>query len=135
MRALFLLLPAALLAQTPATKDAPKVPAATKAPAAPKGAAPTKAAAPATTMTDEQKTIYALGLSIAQNLQQFALTPAELEIVKKGLSDSIAGKPAVDIGVYGPKLQALANSRAAQLAVKEKAAAGAYLAKAAAEPG
>jgi FKBP-type peptidyl-prolyl cis-trans isomerase FkpA len=86
-------------------------------------------------MTEEQKTIYALGLSIAQNLSQFSLSPSELELVKKALSDAIAGKPAVDIAVYGPKLQALATSRSAQQAVKEKANAGAYLAKAASEPG
>jgi FKBP-type peptidyl-prolyl cis-trans isomerase FkpA len=86
-------------------------------------------------MTEDQKTIYALGLSIAQNLSQFSLSPAELELVKKGLSDGVAGKPGVELNVYGPKLQALATSRAAQQATKEKATAGSYLAKAAAEPG
>jgi FKBP-type peptidyl-prolyl cis-trans isomerase FkpA len=113
------------MAQTPAPKDAPK--------AAPK--ATPKAAAPTSTMTEEQKTIYALGLSIAQSLKQFDLSPAELEIVKKGLTDGNGGKPAVDIQTYGPKIQPLATSRAAAAAVKEKANAGAFLAKAGTEPG
>jgi len=46
------------------------------------------AAAPASSLaqpelkTEEQKTLYALGLVIAQNLSSFALSPADLEIVK-----------------------------------------------------
>src|ERR1700679_3683715 len=35
-------------------------------------------AAPPKEMTDEEKTIYALGLSVSRSLHQFALSPAEL---------------------------------------------------------
>jgi FKBP-type peptidyl-prolyl cis-trans isomerase FkpA len=92
---------------------------------------------PSTTapMTDDQKTIYALGLSIAGSLAQFNLTPAELELVKRGLSDGAAGKPAVELSEWGPKIQKLAQARASVGAEKEKAESGAFLAKAAAEPG
>src|SRR4051812_15286400 len=38
---------------------------------------------PPAPMTDDQKTIYALGLSIFDSLSQFNLSPAELELVKK----------------------------------------------------
>ena len=86
-------------------------------------------------MTDEQKTIYALGLLMYSNLGQFNLTPAELDLVKKGLADAQAGKPAVDLKVWGPKISGLAQVRASQAAAKEKAASQAYLAKAATEPG
>jgi FKBP-type peptidyl-prolyl cis-trans isomerase FkpA len=121
MRVLLIFLPAVLLAQTPAPKAA-----------APKAAPP---AAGATTMTEDQKTIYALGLSIAQSLKQFDLTPAELELVKRGLTEGIGGRPAVELSVYGPKIQGMAQARVAAGAVKEKATSAAYLAKAAAEPG
>jgi FKBP-type peptidyl-prolyl cis-trans isomerase FkpA len=119
MRALLMLVPTVLMAQTPAAKSAPKA------------AAP----APATTMTEEQKTIYSLGLAMAQQMKQFDLTPAELELVKRGLTDGTSGKPAVELTTYGPKIQGLAQTRAAAAAVKEKANAAAYLTKAAAEPG
>ena len=86
-------------------------------------------------MTDEEKTIYALGLSVSRSLHQFALSPAELDIIRRALGDDDAGKPAVDLEVWGPKIQGLANARAALVAQREKEASAAFLAKAATEPG
>lgn len=86
-------------------------------------------------MTDEQKTIYALGLGISRSLKPFALSPAELDIVKQAMTDADAGKPAVDIDEWGPRIQGLANARAAIITQREKEASAAYLAKAAQEPG
>ena len=37
--------------------------------------------------TEEQKTFYALGLALSQNLALFNLTPAELEFIKAGLAE------------------------------------------------
>jgi len=126
MRGLLILLPALLLAQTPA--PSPKSTAA-KSPnagtAAPAAKSPTTAVAG---MTDDQKTIYALGLSISDSIAPFNLSPAELELMKKGMADAAAGKPALDLKVQGPKLQALALART-------KAAGKAYQDKAAAQPG
>jgi len=96
---------------------------------------PAVAAAPAPLTTDEQKTVYALGLMMGQSISMFNLTPAELELVKRALSDAAAGKPAVELSEWGPKIQPLATSRSAAVAVKEKASSAAYLAKCAAEPG
>jgi FKBP-type peptidyl-prolyl cis-trans isomerase FkpA len=79
-------------------------------------------------MTEEQKTIYALGLSIYKSLGRFELTPSELDLVKKGISDAAAKKPAVDLEVYGPKIGALQKERSGR-------ESNAYLAKAAAVPG
>src|SRR5579863_4627955 len=110
MRALLLLLPAVLLAQTPAP---------------PAG----------TSMTDEQKTIYSLGLSIYGSLGQFDLSPEELNLVKQALNDAAAHKPAVDLSVYGQKIGDLQSARSARVAGREKASSAGYLAKAAAEPG
>lgn len=86
-------------------------------------------------MTDEEKTIYALGLSVYRSLGQFDLSPAELDIVKKALTDSAANKPAVDLQEWGPKIQGLVTARSARAAEKQKALSAAYLSKAAAEPG
>ena len=86
--------------------------------------------------TDEQKTIYALGIAISKNLGGFNLTPAELEIVKAGITDGVLNKPArVDLNTYGPKLQALAKERASAVAAGEKKASEEFLTKAAGEKG
>jgi FKBP-type peptidyl-prolyl cis-trans isomerase FkpA len=153
MRAFLFLLPAILMAQAPpATSPAPAAKAATPAAKAPataakagtatpaaksatkaKSAAP--AAAPGALTTDDQKTIYAIGLSMAKNLSQLDLSPAELEIVKRAISDGAAGKPAIDLNTWGPKINALAQARSARAATQEKARSKAYLDTAAAEPG
>jgi FKBP-type peptidyl-prolyl cis-trans isomerase FkpA len=86
-------------------------------------------------MTDEQKTIYSLGLSLYKSLGQFDLSPAEIELVKRALSDAAAKKPAVDFEEQGLKIQALMTSRAARISGKAKAASVEYCSKAAAEPG
>src|SRR5580658_4265578 len=62
-------------------------------------------------MTDEQKTIYALGLQLASSVSGFNLSAAEIELMKKGISDGLAGKPAVSLDVEGPKLQPLYMAR------------------------
>jgi FKBP-type peptidyl-prolyl cis-trans isomerase FkpA len=86
--------------------------------------------------TEEQKTVYALGLMLGRNIGVFNLTPEELELVKAGLSDSInKKKPAVEVETYGPKLDALARSRSATAAVAEKARAKTTIENAAREPG
>jgi FKBP-type peptidyl-prolyl cis-trans isomerase FkpA len=86
-------------------------------------------------MSDEDKIVYSLGLSIYRSLGQFDLSPSEMEIVKQALSDAAANKPAVDINTWGPKIDTLATERASRVASREKAASAAYLTKATAEPG
>ena len=86
--------------------------------------------------TEDEKTIYALGLALSRNLAQFNLTPAELELVKAGITDGVLGKDKkVDLDTYGPKLQELAKARASVGAAEEKKKAAAFLEKAAAEKG
>src|SRR5271157_1876927 len=127
MRALMLLVPAVLMAQS----TAPKAPAAKSAP---KSASAPTATAPVLE-TDEEKTVYALGLQVYRSLAQFDLSPAELELIKSALADAAAGKPAVDVNEWAPKLQSFGQARSARVAERQKAASKAYLAKAAAEPG
>jgi FKBP-type peptidyl-prolyl cis-trans isomerase FkpA len=86
--------------------------------------------------TEEQKTLYALGLVLAQNLSTFALSPADLEIVKAGLADGLGNKEKkVDLQVYGPKIQELQKTRAIAAAAPERKAGQAFVDKAAAEKG
>ncbi|MCY1078514.1 FKBP-type peptidyl-prolyl cis-trans isomerase [Archangium lansingense] len=62
--------------------------------------------------TEDDKTIYALGLSIGRSVKMFDLSPAEIEIVKKGMTDALTGaKTVVELDQYGPKLQPLAKGR------------------------
>lgn len=95
--------------------------------------APVKAADPA---TDDEKTLYAIGLSMGRSLKQLDLTPAELEMVKQGLADQAGGqKPKVELETYGPKIQGFAQGRMGAHSEKEKKAGVEFLEKAAALPG
>ena len=85
--------------------------------------------------TDEEKTLYAVGLVMARSLRQFDLNPAEVEFVRRAIADALAGKPAVELDEWGPKIQALVNERGARIVAREKETATAYLAKAAAAAG
>jgi len=135
-----LLLPVLLLAQTTGSQtgaaSAPKAaaPAAKTAPAA--ATAKAKPAAPAPQLTtDEQKAIYAVGLSMYRSLAPLDLSPAELALVQRAIADAAAGKPALDMNQWLPKIQPIAQARAARVAEKQKAASAVYLQKAAAERG
>jgi FKBP-type peptidyl-prolyl cis-trans isomerase FkpA len=93
------------------------------------------AAAPEPT-TDEQKTLYALGLAISQSLGSFSLSESELGLVESGIADGVLKKaPKVDLQTFGPKIQQLQQARASVVAETEKKAGAAFLAKAAAESG
>jgi FKBP-type peptidyl-prolyl cis-trans isomerase FkpA len=98
-------------------------------------AAPALAAEPEL-KTDEQKTLYALGLAISRQVAPFNLTAPELELVEAGLSDGVLHRPTrIDADAFGPKVQELARTRMASAASAEKAAAESYLEKAAKEKG
>jgi FKBP-type peptidyl-prolyl cis-trans isomerase FkpA len=96
-------------------------------------AVPAKQTSP---MTEDQKTVYALGMVLGKQIGLFNLDRAELDLVKSGLADSILGvPPKVNIDVYGPKIQPLATARhgAAVAILKKKGIT--YLAHAETEPG
>lgn len=96
-------------------------------PAAPTAAAPT---------TDDEKSFYALGSLLGKNISVFSLSPAELEMVKQGLTDQVTGKELkVDLEAYRPKLDELAGKRRDAQAAVEKEKAKAFLDKAATEAG
>jgi len=114
MRVLLLLLPAVMLAQAPQAGPG---------------------AAASGLPTDEEKTVYSIGLSMYASLAQYELTPAEVALVARALTDAAAGKPAVDLNEWGPKLNAFAKGRAANISDREKTQSKAFLDKAALESG
>lgn len=86
--------------------------------------------------TDEQKTMYALGLAMSQSLGPFNLSEAEFEMVKSGLTDGVLKKTQkVNLQEFLPKLQQLQQTRMAAGAATEKKAGADFVAKAAAEKG
>jgi FKBP-type peptidyl-prolyl cis-trans isomerase FkpA len=87
--------------------------------------------------TEDQKTLYAIGLAVSQSLAPFNFSEAELELVKAGLTDGVLNKDkkAVDLQAYGPKIQEMQTARASAVAAVEKKAGQAFLDKAAAEKG
>lgn len=87
-----------------------------------------------TLKTEEQKTLYAIGLSVGRTLAPFSLTTAELDIVKQGLTDAVAGKkPAIELSAYNNKIQEMARARRKALGDKMAPQNKAALEKAAAE--
>jgi FKBP-type peptidyl-prolyl cis-trans isomerase len=123
----------AATAQEPAKPPPPAPHDAAKAKEAPK-----PAPAPAAKQ-DDARTLYGVGVAIARSLDTFALTPAELEQVLKGVRDGVAGKPKVTLDqALQTSINELARGRAAKAAEKssarEREAGGPYLAKMAKDP-
>jgi FKBP-type peptidyl-prolyl cis-trans isomerase FkpA len=71
--------------------------------------------------TEDQKTLYALGLLLGRNIKPFSLKPEELAFVKAGLTDAVTDtKPQVALETYGPKVNEMAQQRAAAAAEDAK---------------
>jgi FKBP-type peptidyl-prolyl cis-trans isomerase FkpA/FKBP-type peptidyl-prolyl cis-trans isomerase FklB len=86
--------------------------------------------------TEDQKTLYALGLVISQNLASFNLNASDLDTVLAGVSDGVLKKDfKVDVQTYAPKISQLQASRAGAVAATEKKAGQAFLDRAASEKG
>lgn len=87
--------------------------------------------------TDEQKTLYALGLMLSHNLGSFNLTADELKMVQAGMTDGLLGKDTHGIlpQNYQQQVQALAQERAKIGAAAEAEKAQEFLAKAEAAEG
>lgn len=86
--------------------------------------------------TEEQKTIYAIGLIISRQLSAFNLSADELEFVKQGMDDIISGRrPAVELSAYNGKVQELARARRKIQGEKNAAMNREFIEKAAKEKG
>ena len=86
--------------------------------------------------SEDDKAFYAIGYSLAERLGPFALTAAELEMVKAGLADGVLGRPRkVDPRASMEHIKQIRDTRAAAVAAAEKKAGDAFVAKAAAGSG
>jgi len=86
--------------------------------------------------SEDDKTLYALGMMMGRNLGTFNLKPDELKMVESGLTDMVLKKEhKVDLDKYGPKVDALARKRNQERVVLEKEESKGFLEKAAKEPG
>jgi len=86
--------------------------------------------------TEEQKTLYAIGLAMNREISVFNLSPAEVEFVIQGFRDAATGKkPLVELDAYNPKVQALANARRTAQGEKLAAQSKEFVDKAAKKPG
>jgi len=90
----------------------------------------------ATPESEEDKTLYALGVLLSRDLGPLGLSEKELEMVTAGISDAALGRePQVDLQTYGPKIQELAQARVAAASTVEKDAAEKFVAEMAASDG
>ena len=86
--------------------------------------------------TEDDKTIYAMGVNLARNLDHLPLSKSEQEILQAGIADGLQKRdPRVDTTRYGRRVEALFARRNADLAKDESEAAEAFLAEAAAIEG
>jgi FKBP-type peptidyl-prolyl cis-trans isomerase FkpA len=104
------------------------------------GAAASPSASPAAALSEDDKAILAFGGAVGQQVASQAkplnLSPAEMELLKKGILASLAGeKPQYDIQQYASLLSARAQKQAATLAAGEKEKTAGFRDSAAKETG
>jgi FKBP-type peptidyl-prolyl cis-trans isomerase FkpA len=86
--------------------------------------------------TDDDKTLYALGLTLGGNIAPYGLSATEIEIVKKGFADAALGaKPEVELETWGPKLHGFMQTHLLEKAKVEKEKSKTFLADAEKEKG
>jgi FKBP-type peptidyl-prolyl cis-trans isomerase FkpA len=104
----------------------------------PPSASPAESPSDASAMliSDDDKVIYSVGVTVARSIAMLDLDEREIEILNRGMADRLFDRPlAVDLSEYAPKMTALAKARMAQVAQREREASKAFLAQAAAVPG
>lgn len=86
--------------------------------------------------TEDQKTLYALGVLMTKQLSVFNLSADEYEFVQQGIADAAAGKTlAAEPEAYKQSITNLAQTRMQAAAQKQKELAKPYLENAAKEAG
>jgi FKBP-type peptidyl-prolyl cis-trans isomerase FkpA len=90
---------------------------------------------PTSRATDDERAIYSVGVSLWRMLAPLGLSPAEVEVLERGLRDAQNGTPAVRPEDVAPKVAAFREARALRAAEEFKAASASYLEAAEKEPG
>lgn len=84
----------------------------------------------------DEKIVYAMGLSMAQYLEEFELSERELAVLVDGLSDGTLGrKPKLSSSRWSRQIDELRAQRMEQTRERMKKIATEYLSRAAADPG
>jgi len=87
-------------------------------------------------MSEEDEVFYFLGIASARNLDRFELSSEEVEMVKRGFADALAGEAKeVDPQALSMKAQEIMQERMGEAAAEEKKLAAAFLAEEAKKPG
>jgi FKBP-type peptidyl-prolyl cis-trans isomerase len=86
--------------------------------------------------TEDQKTLYALGLAMSRQLTSAGFTEDEVKTIQAGLADGVLGREArVELSVYGPKIDAMMRTKMAAVSELEKKESQAYCEAKAGEEG
>ena len=86
--------------------------------------------------SDDSKAIYALGLLIAERIEQFGLSESELDVFESGVRDGVLKRGRkVEPKDIAKEMQAFAKARQSAAVEREKTESSAFLARMAAEPG
>jgi len=86
--------------------------------------------------TPDKDTLYMMGVLLSRNLADLSLSPAQVAMLEKGMSDSLSGKKtAVDASQYEAKIQDFAKARITAAGDARKAKEGKEAEKYAAQPG
>ena len=112
---------------TTAAKPAASTPASASTPAPSAAAAPV----PVASLTDDEKTMYALGLVVEGPIHSLGFSAAEMAIIARGMADAAAEKPALSLEEWGPRIDPFAEVRRRGAVGREKTASTAFLDKAA----
>ena len=92
--------------------------------------------APLTPLSEEEKTIYALGLALARNTHNLSLTEAEVKILVDGLTDAVLRRETrVALPQYGPRIATMMKDRTKATVARETEASAPFLQEEAAKPG
>ena len=86
--------------------------------------------------TEDQKTLYALGVAMSQQLAAAGFSVEDTKAIRAGLADGLLGHEArVDMKVYGPKIDAMLQGKKEVAKNLEAQGSQAYCDKKATEPG
>jgi len=87
-------------------------------------------------LTEDDKTIYAMGVMLGGNVKTMSLTPEQIETMVRGFKDAATGKtPEVDPQSRAAQIQDFARARATAAAETEKKKSADFLAQAEKESG
>src|SRR5512147_104988 len=75
-----------------------------------------------TRASEDEKTLYIIGIAMGRSTTWLDVSPDELRFIQAGIADQVAGRPArVSVEAYAPKVEDLAKRRATELVPKREA--------------